>query len=80
MAGLSGKVETEIEIKTPAVKLYNILKGQCHHIPNLTTDKIHTIDVHEGDWETQGSVKLWKYTIGKCINTHTNANNICDQI
>ncbi|KAL5763262.1 hypothetical protein ACOSP7_019526 [Xanthoceras sorbifolium] len=22
------------------------------------------VDLHEGDWETHGSVKLWKYTIG----------------
>ena len=66
--GLTGQLEKEIEIKTPAEKFYNIFKSQCHHMPNLTTDKIHTVDVHEGDWETPGSVKLWKYNCGKYYN------------
>ncbi|XP_030482733.2 MLP-like protein 34 [Cannabis sativa] len=79
MAGFVGKVEKEIEIKTPAEKFYNILKGQCHHIPNLTTDKIHTIDVHEGDWETPGSVKLWKYNIGGKVETFKEKVDVDDE-
>ncbi|KAJ7942966.1 MLP protein [Quillaja saponaria] len=59
---LVGKLEADVEIKTPAEKFYNLLKSQNHHIPNASSDKVHSIEVHEGDWETSGSVKLWKYT------------------
>lgn len=61
---LQGKLEIEIEIKAPAAKFYNILRKQNHHIPNIS-DSIHAIDLHEGDWETPGSVKQWTYTLGK---------------
>ncbi|KAL5778886.1 hypothetical protein ACOSQ2_009623 [Xanthoceras sorbifolium] len=50
---LKGKKETEIEIKAPADEFYNFFKGQTYH----------DVEVHEGDWESHGSVKLWKYTV-----------------
>ncbi|KAL5761040.1 hypothetical protein ACOSQ2_019878 [Xanthoceras sorbifolium] len=25
--------------------------------------KVEAVDLHEGDWETPGSIKLWKYII-----------------
>ena len=36
-----------------------------HLIPNVSSDKIQGVQVHEGDWETTGSVKHWNYTLGK---------------
>ncbi|KAF3973935.1 hypothetical protein ACB098_03G076000 [Castanea mollissima] len=60
---LKGKVGTEIEIKSPPEKYYNIFKGQAYHVPNAAPDHIQGVDVHEGDWETHGSVKIWKYTL-----------------
>ncbi|XP_061375443.1 MLP-like protein 43 [Gastrolobium bilobum] len=60
---LSGKLETEIEIQAPAAKFYNLFRKQLHHIPNISTDKIHGAKVHQGDWENVGSVKHWDYTI-----------------
>ncbi|KAJ9708434.1 hypothetical protein PVL29_000463 [Vitis rotundifolia] len=38
--------------------------NQAHHLPNICSDKIHKIEVHEGDWETQGSVQHWSFTVG----------------
>ncbi|XP_034700076.1 MLP-like protein 43 [Vitis riparia] len=61
---LIAKVETETKIKAPADKFFKLFKSQAHHLPNICSDKIHKIEVHEGDWETQGSVKHWSYTIG----------------
>lgn len=63
--GLTGKLEIEVEIKSPADKFYNTFRRNAHHIPNICSDKVHKIDVHEGDWETPGSVKNWGYTLGK---------------
>ncbi|KAK7836097.1 MLP-like protein 28 [Quercus suber] len=59
---LKGKVGTEIEIKSPPEKFYNIFKSQAYHVPNAAPNHIQGVDVHEGDWETHGSVKIWKYT------------------
>ncbi|MED6151284.1 hypothetical protein PIB30_081034 [Stylosanthes scabra] len=61
--GLSGKLESEIEIKTNASVFYNIFRKQLHEIPNISGDKVHRAQVHQGDWETVGSVKHWDYTI-----------------
>jgi hypothetical protein len=62
---LEGKLETEIELKADAQKFYEIFKKQGHQVPNATPDHIQAVSVHEGDWETHGSVKIWQYTVGK---------------
>ncbi|XP_045803291.1 MLP-like protein 28 [Trifolium pratense] len=65
---LIGKVETEVEIQAPASKFYNFYRKQLEHLPNISTH-IHGARVHEGDWETVGSVKHYEYTIdGKKIS------------
>ena len=64
---LSGKVEKEIEIQAPAAKFYNLFRKQIHQIPDICTEKVHGAKVHEGDWESVGSVKHWNYTMGKFL-------------
>ncbi|XVF43616.1 hypothetical protein PTKIN_Ptkin02bG0054500 [Pterospermum kingtungense] len=59
---LTGKIEAQVEFQCPADKLFSVFRSETHKIPNVASDKIHTVEVHEGDWETHGSVKLWKYT------------------
>ncbi|CAL8995143.1 unnamed protein product, partial [Prunus brigantina] len=58
---LHGFIGTQIELKSPADKFYKIFKGQGHLIPNVSSGHIKGIQVHEGDWETHGSVKIWNY-------------------
>ncbi|KAH7570965.1 hypothetical protein JRO89_XS05G0231200 [Xanthoceras sorbifolium] len=60
--GLAGELEVDTELKTSADKFYKVFSNQVHHVPNAS-DKVHAIEVHEGDWETAGSIKVWKYTI-----------------
>ena len=67
---LVGKQEADVEIKAPADKFFNILRSKIHHIPNISSDKVHGVEVHEGDWETLGSVKFWKFTVGMAILTY----------
>lgn len=57
-------LEELVEIKASADKVYKILSNQHHRIPEVASDHIHEVVVHEGDWETSGSVKVWKYTMG----------------
>ena len=62
---LNGKLESVLDTESSADKLFNFLSTQNHAWPNASSDKVKGVDVHEGDWETSGSVKLWKYTCGK---------------
>lgn len=63
---LQGKVEADIEISAPADKFYNLFKSEAHHVPKTSqTGTITGVAVHEGDWETDGSIKIWNYAIGK---------------
>ncbi|PRQ40952.1 putative START-like domain-containing protein [Rosa chinensis] len=63
MASLDGKLETEVEISSGADKFYKIFTSQMHLLPNVSSDKIQGVELHEGDWETVGSVKHWDYTL-----------------
>ncbi|EEF27183.1 Major latex protein, putative [Ricinus communis] len=60
---LSAKLQVDVELKSSAEKFFKLLSKQIHQIPNASPGNIHQVDVHEGDWETAGSVKLWTYTI-----------------
>ncbi|XP_022775862.1 MLP-like protein 43 [Durio zibethinus] len=62
---LTGKLKAEVEVKAPADKFFSIVRSESHQIPNATSDKIHNVEMHEGDWEADGSIKLGKYTVGK---------------
>ncbi|ESW25296.1 hypothetical protein PHAVU_003G023600 [Phaseolus vulgaris] len=60
---LSGKVEGEVEIQASADKFFHIFRKKLHHVPNISSERIHAAKVHEGDWENVGSVKHWDITI-----------------
>nr|POE52686.1 mlp-like protein 43 [Quercus suber] len=64
MAALMGKLEAEVDYKSSADKFYNIIGSQSYHIANAS-GTVHEAEVHEGDWETTGSVRQWKFTVGK---------------
>lgn len=59
---LDGKLEAHVEIKASAEKFHEIF---THHISNVSTDKVHGCDLHEGDWGTVGSIVYWNYFLGK---------------
>lgn len=65
------KLEADLQLKTPADKLYNLLKTQNQHVPKVSSDKVQSVQVLEGDWETEGSVRLWKGTIGMLLYLYT---------
>ncbi|KAJ0037347.1 hypothetical protein Pint_22289 [Pistacia integerrima] len=63
MASLTGKVEKEVEIDALAEKFYKLWKSECFHVRTTSPSSIQGVEVHEGDWETGGSIKIWKYTM-----------------
>lgn len=67
---LTGKQDVDVEIKSTAEEFYNVLKSKIQHLPNISSDKVHGVEVQEGDWEASGSVKLWKFTVGKALLIH----------
>ncbi|KAM5567004.1 hypothetical protein ABKV19_015233 [Rosa sericea] len=56
-------LEELVEIKASADEVYKVLSNQHHLIPEAASDHVQEVAVHEGDWETTGSVKVWKYTL-----------------
>ncbi|KAJ0095795.1 hypothetical protein Patl1_15428 [Pistacia atlantica] len=63
MTGLTRKVQKEVEIDAPAEKFYKLWKSECFHLRTASPSNIQGVEVHEGDWETGGSIKIWKYTV-----------------
>ncbi|XP_028798320.1 MLP-like protein 43 [Neltuma alba] len=51
---LSGKLEAEVELQSPAAKFFNFCVTQLHHVQNIS-DLVHETKVHQGDWHGVGS-------------------------
>lgn len=61
-------LEASMQLKSCPKKFYNFLKSQSQDIPKKAeSENVHGVEIHKGDWETPGSVKIWKYTIGLFI-------------
>ncbi|KAG4982494.1 hypothetical protein AAZX31_10G080400 [Glycine max] len=61
---LKGKMVTELGIRSPAVKFFNVFAKQLHNLQDIV-DKVYDGKLHEGDWHDTGSVKSWNLTTGK---------------
>uniref|UniRef100_A0A803MRV8 Bet v I/Major latex protein domain-containing protein n=1 Tax=Chenopodium quinoa TaxID=63459 RepID=A0A803MRV8_CHEQI len=65
--GIRGKLEVEVEIKFDG-DVFRQLSGQDPElVPNITPDKIHTCDLHEGELGKLDSVISWYYTVGDLL-------------
>ncbi|XP_030529109.1 MLP-like protein 328 [Rhodamnia argentea] len=63
MANLQGKLEAEVELKSPADKFFKFWRSETHKMPTVTSKHIQGIKVHEGDWDQHGAIKIWNYTV-----------------
>ncbi|KAF7808719.1 MLP-like protein 34 [Senna tora] len=67
---LSGKLEGEVEVHSPAAKFFSLFVTELHEVQNIT-DVVHHTKVHQGDWHGVGShsIKHWTFTLdGKVVN------------
>lgn len=65
---LTGNLEVEIEIQSPAIEFFNFFTKQLHNLPNAT-GSVHLGEIHDGpDWHSIGSIKHWSYTVGKILH------------
>nr|POE62641.1 mlp-like protein 43 [Quercus suber] len=78
MAALMGKLEAEVDYKSSADKFYNIIGSQSYHIANAS-GTVHEAEVHEGDWETTGSVRQWKFTVDGNVENFKDRVEIDDE-
>ncbi|KAF4364574.1 hypothetical protein CsatB_019790 [Cannabis sativa] len=60
---LKGKIEIDVDIKASPTKFYHMFRKTAHIVPHCAGSHIQGVDVHEGDWESHGSIKFWKYTV-----------------
>ncbi|KAK6931022.1 Bet v I/Major latex protein [Dillenia turbinata] len=60
---LTGKAELELQIKCSADEFFGVFKSKAHRIPSACSQRVKSIEVHEGDWETEGSVKHWNFVV-----------------
>ncbi|CAO2823213.1 unnamed protein product [Amaranthus hypochondriacus] len=67
--GVIGKLEVEVDIKSHGDLFHELFGQKPHDLPNITPDKVHTCNSHEGEFGKPGSVISWDYTLDgkKCV-------------
>ncbi|KAI8554077.1 hypothetical protein RHMOL_Rhmol05G0069500 [Rhododendron molle] len=68
---LSGKMESEVEIKSNGDDIFHMCAGKkSQHTATLSTEKVHKVEIHEGDWGDHGSVKVWTFVAEGRVETY----------
>jgi len=58
------KVEANVHIKASAEEFHDVLCNRTHHIANILPQKIKSVEIHKGEWGTEGSIISWNYLHG----------------
>ncbi|KNA16670.1 hypothetical protein SOVF_087080 [Spinacia oleracea] len=61
--GVLMKIEIEVDIKSSGDVFHELFGSKPHHVSNITPDKVHSCEVHEGEFGKPGSVVFWHYTV-----------------
>ncbi|KAL2330798.1 hypothetical protein Fmac_018379 [Flemingia macrophylla] len=61
MASQIPKVETNVHIEASADQFYDVFCNKTHLIANIFPEKIHSVEIHKGEWGTEGSIISWNY-------------------
>ncbi|XP_022941683.1 MLP-like protein 31 [Cucurbita moschata] len=56
-----GKLQADIEIKSPPSKFYEMCCKRPYHVSNASGDRIQSCELHKGEWGKAGSVICWNY-------------------
>uniref|UniRef100_A0A7C9ATC1 Bet v I/Major latex protein domain-containing protein n=1 Tax=Opuntia streptacantha TaxID=393608 RepID=A0A7C9ATC1_OPUST len=62
--GIRFKLEAEVDIKSSGDLFHELLLYQLHEIPNISPEKFHAFDLHEGQFDKTGSIFYVHYTLG----------------
>ncbi|XP_028759007.1 MLP-like protein 43 [Neltuma alba] len=65
----AGKLETDVHIKATAEQFHDVFCSRTHHIANVCPEKVQGVEIHEGEWGSQGSIIFWNYVHDgkKCV-------------
>ncbi|KAK7323471.1 hypothetical protein VNO77_26945 [Canavalia gladiata] len=55
------KEETKVYINSSAEKFYDVFCNRPYHIPKLCNEKIQAVNIHKGEWGSEGSIISWNY-------------------
>ncbi|XP_061341108.1 MLP-like protein 43 [Gastrolobium bilobum] len=61
MASQVEKLETDVHIKASAEQFHDVFCSRTHHLANVCPEKIQGVEIHEGEWGTEGSIVFWNY-------------------
>ncbi|KAK4596737.1 hypothetical protein RGQ29_014683 [Quercus rubra] len=53
-------MDFQTEIKCPAEKFFNFFRTKAQLVPSTCPSVIKDVQLLKGDWETEGSVNLWR--------------------
>ncbi|KAG7597081.1 Bet v I/Major latex protein [Arabidopsis suecica] len=60
---MSGTYVAEVPLKGSAEKHYKRWRSQNNLFPDAIGHHVQGVTVHDGDWESHGSIKSWNYTL-----------------
>ncbi|KAK7323565.1 hypothetical protein VNO77_27042 [Canavalia gladiata] len=55
------KLESRVHIKASAEKFHDLFSNRTHHIAKICPDKVQAINIHKGEWGSEGSIISWNY-------------------
>ncbi|KFK40821.1 hypothetical protein AALP_AA2G045800 [Arabis alpina] len=58
----SGTYVTDVPLKGSVEKHYPRYRNENHVFPDAIGHHIQSVTVHEGKWDSHGSIKIWNYT------------------
>ncbi|XP_058216162.1 MLP-like protein 328 [Rhododendron vialii] len=68
---LTGKMESEVEIKSNGDDIFHMCAGKkAQHTATLSPEKVHKVEIHEGEWGDHGSVKVWTFVAEGKVETY----------
>ncbi|XP_010459011.1 PREDICTED: MLP-like protein 328 [Camelina sativa] len=60
---MTGTYVADVPLKGLAEKHYRRWRSQNNIVPDAIGHHIQGVTVHDGDWDSHGSIKSWNYTI-----------------
>jgi len=62
-------METKVHIKASAEQFYDVFCNRPYRIANILPQIIQSVQIHKGEWGTQGSIISWNYILGMDTST-----------
>ncbi|OMO99670.1 hypothetical protein COLO4_13148 [Corchorus olitorius] len=73
------KLEFQSEIRASADKVYDIFRRKMYLMPTICPQVVKDVKLVKGDWETPGSVRVWKYVAGNSESVRETVEAVDDR-